>query len=117
MPSIHVVLDCASPTREPDRLFHALVHVNDDALAAGEHLRRACRHAAIRGFPGPHRVVAVWNAVTGSAIASGLRAPNLEVSPDPRRLRERLEAVMDDTARIPADIARRGRRATGVRHV
>lgn len=57
MPSIHVVLECTAPTPEPDRFYHTLVHVSDDALAAGEHLRRVYRHASTLGFPGPHRVV------------------------------------------------------------
>lgn len=96
MPSIHVVLECTSPTNEPDRCYHALVHVSDAELAAGEHVRLAARQASTRGFGGPHRFVASWHAVSGRPISTGINTYRPGAAVDaapPTRLRDRLMDV------------------------
>ena len=57
MPTFHIYIDCATATGRPGGTFDTFVHVSDDAMIAGAHLRLACRRAAIIGFGGPHRIV------------------------------------------------------------
>lgn len=56
MPTFRVFLECTSATSRPGGAFDTFVHVSDDEMADGAHLRVACRRAAILGFGGPHRI-------------------------------------------------------------
>jgi len=102
MPAFRVFLQCTSPTLRPGGVFHTLVHVSEDDLADGAHLRAACRRAAILGFGGPHHVVEVRHLDSPTQAPADATVIRERPEDAQDRMATRLLAVIDSSVEEPA---------------